>query len=290
MNRLKTVMLLATLTAILVGIGQVAGGTNGALIAFGIACAMNFVSYWWSDKIVLAMHGAREIGDDEMPGLHAIVERLATEARIPKPRVYLMEDRSANAFATGRNPSHAAVAVTSGILQVLDERELEGVLAHELSHVLNRDILIGTIAASLAGGISMLAHMLQWGMMWGGGSRSRDDDRGGNPFGIFGVLLAVIVAPFVAMLVQLAVSRSREFGADESGARLSGHPEALASALAKIARVDEVAPLRTATQGTAHMFITNPFGSVKSWFSTHPPTEERIRRLMAMRDAGVHAH
>jgi heat shock protein HtpX len=289
MNRLKTVMLLATLTAILVGIGQLAGGTNGALVAFGIACAMNFVSYWWSDKIVLAIHGAHEIGEDELPRLHAIVERLAAEARIPKPRIYLMQDRSANAFATGRNPKHAAVAVTSGILEVLDDRELEGVLAHELSHVLNRDILIGTIAASLAGGVSLLANMLQWGMMWGGG-RSRDDRGNGNPLGILGLLLAIIVAPFVAMLVQLAVSRSREYDADATGARLCGHPEELASALAKISRVDAQVPLRTATSGTAHMFISNPFGSVSSWFSTHPPTEERIQRLLAMRDAGVHAH
>jgi heat shock protein HtpX len=195
-----------------------------------------------------------------------------------------MEDSSPNAFATGRGPNHAAVCATTGILDLLDDAELEGVLAHELGHVRNRDILIGTIAASLAGAVSLLANMLQWGLMWGGGRR--DDDRegsSGNPLGILGVLLAIIVAPFVAMLVQLAVSRSREYGADESGAHLCGHPEALASALAKISRVSEGQPLRTATSGTAHMFITNPFGSFRSLLSTHPPIEQRIERLMAMR-------
>ncbi len=279
MNTLKTTFLLATLTALLVGFGSLVGGQQGALLMFGIALAMNFVSYWWSDRIVLALHGAREVQPEEEPRLHAIVESLCARAGIPKPRVYIMEDPSPNAFATGRNPEHAAVCATTGILELLDERELQGVLGHELGHVRNRDILISTIAASLAGAISMLSSVLRWNMMWGGG-RQRDRDSG--PLGVVGFLLAVIFAPLVALLVQLAVSRSREYGADESGAELTGDPDALASALAKIARGSERVPLATATAGTAPLFISNPFGTVRSLFSTHPPIEERIKRLEEM--------
>jgi len=281
MNGLKTALLLGTLTGLLVMVGHYAGGTQGAMIAFGVALAMNFVSYWWSDKIVLALHGAQEVGPDEAPRLHRIVDGLSERAGIPRPRVYLMDDRSPNAFATGRNPSHAAVCATTGILDILDDDELEGVLAHELGHVRNRDILISTVAASLAGAVSLLSRILFW---TGGSSRSRDGERsGGSGLEAIGFLVSIILAPLIAMLVQLAVSRSREYEADHTGAVLSGHPEALASALAKIARTTEVAPLRTAMQGTAHMFISNPFGTVRSLLSTHPPTEKRIERLMAMR-------
>lgn len=282
MNMLKTTLLLGTLTAMLVGFGHLMGGEQGALIAFAIALVMNFVSYWFSDRIVLALHGAHETSPEDAPRLHAIVGRLAERAGIPLPRIFTMDDPSPNAFATGRNPSHAAVAVTTGLLGILSDRELEGVLAHELGHVKNRDILISTIAASLAGAISMLASMLRWNMLLGG-SRRDDREGGDGALGLVGVLLAMIVAPLVAMLVQLAVSRSREFAADETGAELAGDPEALASALAKIARATEQVPLGTATEGTAHMFIENPFGQVRSLFSTHPPTEERIRRLLEMR-------
>jgi heat shock protein HtpX len=281
MNAFKTALLLAGLTALLVLVGNLIGGTQGAIIAFAVSLGLNFVSYWWSDKIVLALHGAREVGPDDEPRLHAIVERLCERAGLPKPRVYVMEDPSANAFATGRGPQHAAICATTGILELLDDRELEGVLGHELGHVKNRDILIGTIAASLAGAISMLASILRWNLMWGG---SRRDDRDSGPLGALGAILAVIIAPLVAMLVQLAVSRSREYGADETGAHLCHDPEALASALAKISKRTELVPLATATEGTAHMFIENPFGHVSALFSTHPPTEERIRRLLAMRN------
>ncbi len=282
MNTVKTALLLGTLTALLVGTGHLLGGEQGAIIAFAVALAMNFVSYWFSDRIVLALHGAQEVGPEEDPRLHAIVDRLVARAGIPKPRVYVIDDSSPNAFATGRNPSHAAIAATSGILELLDPSELEGVLAHELGHVRNRDILISTIAASLAGAVSMLASMLRWNMLLGGGHRD-DREGGGNPLALVGVLLGIIVAPLVALLVQMAVSRSREYAADETGAELCGNPEALASALAKIHRTVEHVPLRTATEGTAHMFIENPFGHVRSLFSTHPPTEERIARLMSMR-------
>lgn len=278
MNGLKTALLLGTLTGLLVWIGNLVGGEQGALYAFFAALAMNFVSYWWSDRIVLAMHGAREVSEDEAPRLHAIVDRLVARAGLPKPRVYVLDDSSPNAFATGRGPRHAAIAATTGILSLLSDRELEGVLAHELGHVRNRDILISTIAASLGGAISLLSYGLRWGL---GGSR-RDDREGGGVSGL-AMVFAAIVAPIVAMLVQLAVSRSREYEADHTGALLSEDPEALASALAKISRGTQALPLESATEGTAHMFIANPFGHVAGLFSTHPPVEERIQRLLAMR-------
>jgi heat shock protein HtpX len=278
-NVFKTAILLALLTAMLVLLGGAVGGRQGMLVAFFIALVMNFVSYWWSDKIVLRMYGAREIGEAQAPGLYAMVHRLASKAGIPMPRVYMIPSDQPNAFATGRNPEHAVVAVTEGIMRILDDDELEGVLAHEISHVTNRDVLIGTIAATLAGAITYLAHMAQWAAFFGGGRRDDDD----APSPIVMVLMAV-VAPIAAMLVQLAVSRSREFGADASGARLAGRTWGLSKALEKLDMAAHQVPMQ-ANPATAHMFIVNPLtgASFSRLFSTHPPTEERIARLRAMR-------
>src|SRR5262244_2407818 len=279
-NVLKTGLLLAVLTAMLVVIGGAIGGQQGMVIAFVVALGMNFFSYWFSDKMVLAMYGARPIDEAQAPGLYAMVRRLATRAQIPMPRIYVIQSDTPNAFATGRNPQHAAVAVTEGIMRILDEDELEGVLAHELSHVTNRDVLISTIAATLAGAITYLAHMAQWAAFFGG--RSRDDEEGGsNPIVM---LLFAVLAPIAAMLVQLAVSRAREFQADASGARLAGRSYGLAKALEKIEVASRVEPL-PANPATAHLFIVNPLSgeSFARLFSTHPPTEERIARLRAMR-------
>ena len=280
-NVFKTGLLLAVLTAMLVLIGGAIGGQQGMVIAFVIALAMNFFSYWFSDKIVLAAYGAKPIDEAEAPRLYAIVHRLATRAGIPMPRVYLVPSETPNAFATGRNPQHAVVAVTEGIMRILDEEELEGVLAHELSHVKNRDILISTIAATLAGAITYLAHMAQWAAMFGG--RSRDDEEGGsNPIAM---ILLAILAPIAAMLVQMAVSRSREFQADATGARVAGKPWGLAKALEKLQMANEAVPMADATPATAHLFIVNPLSgqTLMRLFSTHPPLEERIARLRAMR-------
>ena len=279
-NVLKTGLLLGVLTALFVLGGRVIAGEQGMIIGFVLAAVMNFVSYWFSDKMVLAMYGAQPVDEAQAPGLHAMVRRLATRAQIPMPRIYLIPSDAPNAFATGRNPQHAAVAVTEGIMRILDEDELEGVLAHELSHVTNRDVLISTIAATLAGAITYLAHMAQWAAFFGG--RSRDDEEGGsNPLVM--VLFAVL-APIAALLVQLAVSRSREFQADASGARLAGRSYGLAKALEKIEVASHVEPMQ-ATPATAHLFIVNPLSaqSFARLFSTHPPTEERIARLRAMR-------
>jgi heat shock protein HtpX len=280
-NVFKTGLLLAVLTAMLVLIGGAIGGQQGMVIAFVIALAMNFFSYWFSDKIVLAAYGAKPIDEAEAPRLHAIVHRLATRAGIPMPRVYMVPSETPNAFATGRNPQHAVVAVTEGIMRILDEEELEGVLAHELSHVKNRDVLISTIAATLAGAITYLAHMAQWAAMFGG--RSRDDEEGGsNPIAM---ILLAILAPIAAMLVQMAVSRSREFQADATGARVAGKPWGLAKALEKLQMANEAVPMADATPATAHLFIVNPLSgqTLMRLFSTHPPLEERIARLRAMR-------
>jgi heat shock protein HtpX len=280
-NVFKTGLLLAVLTAMLVLIGGAIGGQQGMVIAFVIALAMNFFSYWFSDKIVLAAYGAKAIDEAEAPRLYAIVHRLATRAGIPMPRVYMVPSETPNAFATGRNPQHAVVAVTEGIMRILDEEELEGVLAHELSHVKNRDILISTIAATLAGAITYLAHMAQWAAMFGG--RSRDDEEGGsNPIAM---ILLAILAPIAAMLVQMAVSRSREFQADATGARVAGKPWGLAKALEKLQMANEAVPMADATPATAHLFIVNPLSgqTLMRLFSTHPPLEERIARLRAMR-------
>jgi len=279
-NLLKTGLLLGVLTALLVLAGQAIAGERGMIIAFVLAAIMNFVSYWFSDKLVLAMYGAQPVDEAQAPRLHAIVRRLATRAQIPMPRIYMIPSDTPNAFATGRNPQHAAVAVTEGITRILDEDELEGVLAHELSHVTNRDVLISTIAATLAGAITYLAHMAQWAAIFGG--RSQDDEEGGsNPLVM---ILFAILAPIAAMLVQFAVSRSREFQADASGARLAGRTYGLAKALEKIEVASRVEPL-PANPATAHLFIVNPLTgqSFARLFSTHPPTEERIARLRAMR-------
>ena len=279
-NMFKTGILLAVLTAMLVLIGGAIGGRQGMLVAFFFAVAMNFFSYWFSDKIVLSMYGAQPIDEAQAPRLYAILRRLTTRAQIPMPRVYMIPTDTPNAFATGRNPEHAAVAVTEGIMRILDEEELEGVLAHELSHVKNRDILISTIAATLAGAITYLAHMAQWAAMFGGGRR--DDDEGGtNP--IAAILLAV-VAPIAAMLVQLAVSRAREYQADATGARVAGKPWGLAKALEKLQMAQQVAPMN-ANPATAHLFIVNPLSgrAFLNLFSTHPPIEDRIARLRSMR-------
>jgi len=279
-NVFKTGLLLAVLTAILVLIGGAVGGEQGMIIAFGLAVVMNFASYWFSDKIVLAAYGAKPIEESQAPRLYAIVQRLANRARIPMPRVYLIPNDTPNAFATGRNPQHAAVAVTEGIMRILDEDELEGVLAHELAHVANRDVLISTIAATLAGAITYLAHMAQWAAMFGG-RRGDDDEGGSNP--LAAIVLAVL-APIAAMVVQMAVSRAREYHADASGARFAGRTAGLINALRKLQMANQVAPM-DASPATAHLFIVNPLSgqSLMKLFSTHPPLEERIARLQTMR-------
>ena len=278
-NMFKTALLLAVLTALLVLIGGAIGGQQGMLVAFFLALVMNLATYWFSDKIVLAMYGAQPIEESQAPALYRIVRTLATRAAIPMPRVYLIPSEAPNAFATGRDPQHAAVAVTEGIMKILDAEELEGVLAHELSHVKNRDVLIATIAATLAGAITYLAHMAQWAAIFGG--RRDDEEEGG---GVFGALLMAILAPFAAMLIQLAVSRAREFQADATGARLAGKPSGLAKALEKLETASQAIPMN-ATPATAHLFIVNPLSgrSLLRLFSTHPPIEERIARLRSMR-------
>jgi len=274
------------LTALMVWIGQMVGGPNGAVMALIFAGAMNFFSYWFSDKIVLKMYRAQEVTANEDPELYGIVQELAGRGGLPMPKVYIIPEEAPNAFATGRNPEHAAVAVTVGIRRILNKRELAGVLAHELTHVKNRDILISSIAATLAGAISYLAQMAQWAAIFGGG-RSRDDGEGSGGGGIFGLLFMMIVAPIAAMLIQMAVSRSREYMADAGGAKISGDPLALAGALRKLHMGAQNIPLDVspATQNaTAHMFIVSPLsgGSFASLFSTHPAMEERIARLEAM--------
>jgi heat shock protein HtpX len=278
-NIFKTAALLGALTALLVLIGGALGGQQGMLVAFFFALVMNFASYWFSDKLVLAMYGAKPIEEAEAPGLYRVVRTLATRAGIPMPRVYLIPSQTPNAFATGRNPEHATVAVTQGIMQMLDEHELEGVLAHELAHVKNRDVLIATIAATLAGAITYLAHMAQWAAIFGG---RRDDEEEGS--GAFGAILMAILAPIAAMLIQLAVSRAREYQADATGARLAGQPWGLAKALEKLHIASQALPMQ-ASPATAHLFIVNPL-SGSAWltlFSTHPPIEERVARLRATR-------
>jgi heat shock protein HtpX len=278
-NIFKTGLLLAVLTAMLVLIGGAIGGRQGMVVAFFFAIAMNFFSYWFSDRIVLAMYQAQPVEEAAAPQLYAMVRRLALRAQIPLPRIYLIPTDTPNAFATGRDPQHAVVAVTEGIMRILDEEELEGVLAHELSHVKNRDVLISTIAATLAGAITYLAHMAQWAAMFGG--RGRDDDEGVNP--VAAIAMAV-VAPIAAMLVQMAVSRAREYQADATGAQIAGKTWGLAKALEKLQMAQQVVPMQ-ANPATAHLFIVNPLSgrSFATLFSTHPPLEERIARLRAMR-------
>lgn len=276
MNGLKTTVLLVALSALLVGIGGALGGRNGALIALVFAGVINFVSYWWSDKIVLRMYKAQPVTEQDSPELYHVVADLAQRAGIPMPRVYIIRSDTPNAFATGRNPSNAAVAVTSGLLTLLTRRELTGVLGHEFSHVLNRDILIGSVAATIAGAIAFIGTMARWGAIFGG----RGENRGGNL--IFTILVSIVVS-FAAMMIQMAISRTREFGADRGGAELTGDPEALASALEKLQRGAQEVPM-DANPATAHMFIVNPLrgGGLRKLFSTHPPTEERVARLHEM--------
>ncbi len=274
MNMIKTTVLLAALTALLVVIGNIIWGPNGAILFFFIALAFNFFSYWFSDKIVLAMYRAREVSAPEAPEIHAIVSELAGNAGLPKPRVYLIPTQSPNAFATGRNPKHAAVAVTEGILNTLNRDELRGVLAHEMAHVKHRDILTCTVAATVAGAITMMASVARWGLLLGGMGRSRS--RGGG----LELLVMAIVAPLAALIIQMAISRSREYAADRRGAMLAGSPDGLARALAKLDRGARHQRLE-ASPATASLFIVNPLrgGGLMSLFSTHPPIKERIRRL-----------
>jgi len=280
MFMLRTTLLLGALTGIIMLIGQLLGGSQGVVIAFIFAAVMNFGSYWFSDKIVLSMYGARQVSEAEAPMLSRIVHTLALRARIPMPKLYIIPTDAANAFATGRNPQHAAVAVTEGILRMMDERELTGVLAHELSHVMNRDILISSIAATLAGAIMMIANMARWAAIFGGYSRSDDREGGG---GVLGLIAMSILAPVAAMIIQMAISRTREYAADASGAQTSGDPLGLASALSKLGRAAERIPLDASPQ-TSHLFIVNPLSgrSLMQLFSTHPPLEDRIERLRAM--------
>ena len=284
MNTFRTTILLAVLTALLVWLGDMFGGRQGAIMALILAGGMNFVSYWFSDKIVIKMYGGQETTAQDDPELYGLVQDLAQRAGLPMPKVYVLPQDTPNAFATGRNPEHAAVAVTDGIRKILNKRELAGVLGHELTHVKNRDILVSTIAATLAGAIGYLAQMAQWAMIFGG-NRDRDEEGGGGNF--LGLIVMMIVAPIAAMLIQMAVSRSREYGADEGGAKITGDPLALASALKKLHMGAQNIPLQVSNataSSTAHMFIVNPLtgGGLANLFSTHPPMEERIARLEAM--------
>ncbi len=283
-NQFKTFLLMLILTGLFMLVGSVIGGRSGVMYAFVLAALMNFVTYWFSDKIVLRMYGAKEVTQGEAPELYGIVGELTNKASLPMPKVYIMENDTPNAFATGRNPEHAAVAVTTGILRVLSKEELMGVVGHELSHIQHRDILISTIAATIAGAISMLASMARWGAIFGGGRSNDDEGGGGGNFLV--VLLFTMVASVAAMMIQMAISRSREYMADEGGARLS-HPLSLAKALGKLDMAARRIPME-ANPSTAHMFIVNPLtgGGVLSLFSTHPPIEERIARLEEMSRTG----
>lgn len=279
-NTLKTTLFLAVLSVLFISVGSLIGGSSGATTALIMAGVMNIGAYWFSDKIVLAMYRAKQVTEREAPELHSIVRELASRAQLPMPKVYMMENPTPNAFATGRNPEHGAVAVTSGIMSILSRDELAGVIAHELAHIRNRDILISTVAATIAGAISYLAHMAQWGMMFGGGRRDNEDR---NPMGSVISILIMILAPIAAMLIQMAISRSREYKADEGGAEISRNPMALAGALNKLHTASRRIPMQ-ANPSTAHMFIVSPLtgGGMLSLFSTHPPIEERIARLEAM--------
>jgi heat shock protein HtpX len=275
-------MLLATLTALILWVGQALGGQSGLMMGLIFAAVMNFSAYWWSDQIVLRMYGAEEVSRAQVPELWSIVNALAQRANLPMPRLYIIPEQAPNAFATGRNPEHAAVAVTAGLLDMMDRQELAGVLAHELSHVKHRDTLIMTIAASLAGAMSMIANMAMFSAFFGG--FGDDDDEGASPIG---GLLGVLIAPIAASLIQMAISRSREFMADEEGAALTRQPLALARALSKLEAWKQRLPMHAGSPATAHLFIVNPFtgGGLSNLFSTHPSTQERIERLQAMAGA-----
>jgi heat shock protein HtpX len=278
-NNMKTVLLLGLMTGLVLFLGEALGGRNGLYMAFGFAILMNFVSYWWSDKIVLFMNGASEVPEEQNPALHRMIAELAVSAGIPKPRVFHMDSPAPNAFATGRNPAHGVVAVTGGLLHLMNEHELRGVLAHEMAHIKNRDILIATVAATLAAALTVLARMAGWALMFGGGGRDRDEDRGGGA----AALVLIILAPLIAMIVQLWISRTREYEADATGARVAGTPNGLANALLKLESASRRGQL-DANPATAHLFIMSPIsgGSLLRIFSTHPPIEERVRRLRSL--------
>lgn len=279
-NWFKTTLLLGALTALIVWVGNMIGGREGMILAFILAMGMNFFSYWFSDKIVLRMYHASEVSQQDSPELYDIVRTISMKANMPMPRIYIIPESSPNAFATGRNPEHAVVAVTQGLLELMNREELMGVLSHEMAHVRNRDILIGSIAATMAGAIMILANMARWTAFLGG---SRDDERGGG-YGAIGMVVVAILAPIAALLIQMAVSRSREYEADSTGAGFAGNPSGLANALRKLGAYSKRIPMQ-AQPNTAHMFIVNPLsaGSIANLFSTHPPLEERISRLIGHR-------
>ena len=279
MNVIKTTILMTGLTLLFILAGGALGGRGGMMMAFILACVMNLGAYWFSDKIVLRMYGAQEVSPAQAPQLYGVVNELALQAQMPMPKVYIIPQEAPNAFATGRNPQHAAVAVTEGIMKILSREELAGVLAHELAHIKHRDILIGSIAATIAGAISMLANMAQWAMIFGG-RRDEDEEGGGHPLVAIAMM---IIAPIAAMLIQMAISRSREYLADAGGASISGNPLYLAAALKKLQRGVQLTPME-ANPATAHMFIVNPLtgGGLMKLFSTHPPIEERVERLEQM--------
>jgi heat shock protein HtpX len=280
MNSFKTVILMTVMMVLFILVGNLIGGESGMMLAFVISLAMNFGSYWFSDKIVLKMYRAQEVTREQYPQLYDSVENLATQAGLPVPKVYIMDNPTPNAFATGRNPEHSAVAVTTGIMKLLNKEELDGVIAHELTHVKNRDILVGTIAATLVGTITFIARMAGWAAMFSGGRNERDREN------VFSDLALMIIAPIAALLIQMAISRSREYMADEGSAQISGKPLALASALNKLERGNELVPMTNAGTSSAHMFVVNPLSgkSLMKLFSTHPPIEERIERLQEIAD------
>jgi len=284
MSMVKTVGLMVLLMALMMLVGQWFGQEQGLILAFGFSLLMNLGMYWFSDKIVLMSYGAREVSEQDAPRLYGLVRKLSTQAQLPMPRIYIIPGETPNAFATGRNPEHAALAATEGILNMLRDDELEGVLSHELAHVKHCDILTGTIVAAMAGAIIFLTRMAMFASIFGGGSRERENS---NPLG---EILLLILAPIAAMLIQFAISRSREFAADEGGAKISGRPLSLANALRKLEIGVERFPMENAGTATAHMFIVNPLrgGGIAKLFSTHPPTEERIARLEEMAMGGIH--
>jgi heat shock protein HtpX len=281
MNGFKTMVLMVSLTLLLVFVGAFVGGKSGMTIALVMAFGMNFIAYWFSDRIVLKMYGAQQVAEAEAPELHGMVRQLSLKAGLPMPKVFIIDQEQPNAFATGRNPEKGVVAVTSGIMRILSRNELAGVIAHELAHIKHRDILVGTVAAAIAGAITYLAQMAQWAMIFGGRS---DEERGGNPVA---ALVMMIVGPIAAMLVQMAISRSREYGADRGGAQIAGDPLYLAGALRKLHLASQSIPME-ASPATAHMFIVSPLsgGGITKLFSTHPPIEERVARLESMSGVG----
>jgi heat shock protein HtpX len=278
MNNVKTVFLLVLLTGLLIGIGYLVAGPTGAIFAFVISMALNIGSYWFSDKLVLRATGSREVTPAEEPRLHAIVDNVAAMANMPKPKVYVMQNDSPNAFATGRNQKHAAVAATTGIMRILDDRELTAVFGHELGHIRNRDILVNAIVATVAGAITFIATMLQWSLIFGGfGGRDRG---GGGILGVLAILATIILAPIAAAIIRMAISRQREYGADETGAHITHMPLSLASALQKLEDYSRARPMQV-NPAVSHLFIVNPLGKINfaKWFSTHPPVQDRIARL-----------